>query len=64
MKWHYFNEDDPNCYIEPFTRLRCFYTACGRPAATVKRHTENKSQVDCLKCLKRLNYFIEKLEVK
>ena len=63
MKWHYFNENDPNCYIEIWPQLtseKCFYTACGRIAVTIKRHTENKGQVDCLKCLKRLNYKINK----
>ena len=54
MKWHYFNEDNPNCYIE-ITHKKLFYTTCGRPASTVKRYTEDKGQVDCMKCLKRLN---------
>ena len=61
MKWHYFNEYDPVCYIEPWvspqfsSEKKCYYTACGMPASTVKKYTEDKRQVDCLKCLKRLN---------
>ena len=63
MKWHYFNEYDPNCYTEIWphlTREKCFYTACGKAPENVNLHTENKRQVDCLKCLKRLNYKIKK----
>ena len=64
MKWHYFNENDPNCYVKYWSyTIECktsFYTACGRHPKDVKRHTENKLQVDCLKCLKRLNYKINR----
>jgi len=63
MKWHYFNEKDTDCwfYKDWFCETeKKFHTICGRPIKAVKRHTENKGQVDCLGCLKRLNYKINK----
>ncbi len=67
MKWHYFNENDKNCIIEshPYSDSpeKIYCTACGRPIGDVHRHTEDRSQVDCLKCLKRLNYKINNCEL-
>jgi len=60
MKWHYFNEYDPSCCIYIRWKEKRFYTGCGRSIGNVKRYTEDKGQVDCLKCLKRLNYEINK----
>ena len=61
-KWHYFNENDENCFIEVWVLFykKLLYTACGMPIESILRHTEDKSQVDCLMCLKRLNYKINK----
>lgn len=55
-KWHYFNETDEACiaYNELIDDFILF-TACRRDVADVCRHTELKSQVTCVKCLKTLN---------
>lgn len=55
-KWHYFNENDENCFLEVgmHKKKKLFYTACGMPVGDIKRHTEDKSQVNCLMCLRKL----------
>lgn len=59
-KWHYFNEEDKLCiFINPVLQKQEFYTLCGRHPYNVKRHTEDKSQVDCLQCLTVLNTMTE-----
>ena len=66
MKWHYFNENDENSYFKDWSATgECkitFYTACCRHPEDVRLHTEDKNQVDCLMCLRQLNYKINKEE--
>uniref|UniRef100_A0A6M3K8S6 Uncharacterized protein n=1 Tax=viral metagenome TaxID=1070528 RepID=A0A6M3K8S6_9ZZZZ len=56
-KWHYFNENDGICKFESFPTKNkiTYYTACGRKARKIRRHTEDKNKVDCLICLNFLN---------
>ena len=61
LKWHYFDEYDPRCSIPKlFSDKRVSFTACGKDPGNIKRHTEQMSEVTCLKCLKRLNYALDK----
>lgn len=54
-KWHYFNESDKLCQRETIDDLD-LVTACGRAIDSVcSSHTENVSQVSCVKCLIILN---------
>lgn len=55
MKWHYFSELDDWCYSHTAGGVKFYETFCGRDIKTVRRHTENKRQVDCLNCLRVLN---------
>ena len=56
-KWHYFNH-----IVDEYPRKDRFgrkidealYTACGRDVNTIKRHTEFKSAVTCVKCLQMI----------
>ena len=59
-KWHYFHEEYDICRLDlysnnPSIQKKEYITACYRNINMVKQHTELKSQVTCLKCLKRIN---------
>jgi len=63
-KWHYFNSADDICrYVtKPFSIQAevTFFTACNKDIEKVKRHSEFKSRVDCIQCIKRLNFKLKK----
>lgn len=57
-KWHYYHHTDDLCnYIaDQFPKSNEFrMTACGRYLHEVRKHTEFKDGVTCLKCLRRVN---------
>lgn len=56
-KWHYFNATDDLCkFKHPFKLGHVeLLTYCGREVKLVKRHTEFKDRVTCLKCLNKIN---------
>ena len=55
-KWHYFNMKDDMCrFKHPFTPDIILLTYCNKHAMNVRRHTEFKSNVTCVQCLRRLN---------
>ena len=53
-KWHYFNSADGRCHANAFGRkIKMCY--CNRNVEDIKRHTEFKDQVTCLRCLRVIN---------
>lgn len=58
-KWHYLNENDDMCKRGKDSTVfpSGLATACNRDPLTMKRHTEEKSQVDCLVCLNMINQY-------
>ncbi len=50
--WHYFNEEEDFCWLKHLDQRKDPATLCGRRADEVERHTEDRGQVTCRKCLR------------
>ena len=58
--WHYFNEAEDCCWFtSTITKERIPYVLCGKKATEVGRHTEDRAQVTCRRCL----HMIVRMEV-
>ena len=54
-KWHYLNTRDEICCYYHADGTQSLVSACGRNMITLQHHTEFRSRVNCLSCLRRIN---------
>ena len=54
-KWHYLNTRDEICCYHHIDGTQSLVSACGRNMIILQRHTEFRSKVNCLSCLRRIN---------
>lgn len=58
-KWHYHDAKDSSCKLKTGGKVYHF-TRCGIMLSKVRKFTEFKSRVNCLRCLKIINRDIKK----